>query len=195
MSGNIPSSEQERLILKFDLFAKNIAGGLTPKLPIGYEDARQAARVGLVQAAQRFDLTKYNPIPNDYDDLFKQFAFQRIRGAVIDEARRNSLVKRGGIASGVRVYVDSLDKLHADSDGDESLPFQLNAIEQDLDLWIDFKDAMAALSERERKVIMGLASGARQVEMASELGVTESRVSQIATQARAKLAEQMDLAA
>ena len=57
-------------------------------LPVGIDrdNLMSAAMLGLVEAAKQFDPTQ--------DVQFKTFAYLRIRGAVIDELRRNSVVSQ-----------------------------------------------------------------------------------------------------
>ena len=195
MLGSTQSSEIDRLIEKFTPFARAVAAKEAAELnlPISIEDAIGAAQLGLVEAASRFNFEQHDPTRGDIDTNFKSFAYLRIRGSVIDEARRNSIVKRRGHEKGVRVQMLSLDEYGVNNYGDEyNEPLiQLEAISADADMVIDFESALDVLTPRERKVVMGLAVGARGRELAAELGVTESRVSQISSEARNKLLERM----
>lgn len=181
------ASEQERLILKYMPFASNVAGKISAGLPIDYEDARQRAYEGLVEAARRFDISKHDPSIADLDTNFKCFAYLRIYGSIYDEARQSSFVKRRGLEKGMRVHMSSMDEMIEAEDGSSNPRFQLSAIEMDADLVLDVENALSVLTDREYRVVMGLAVGTRGHELADEFGVTESRISQIAGEARQKL--------
>lgn len=74
----------EELILSHLPLVRHILGRLAARLPRGVDvDNLQAAGVlGLVEAANRFDPSR--------GIAFKTFAYTRIRGAILDELRRNS---------------------------------------------------------------------------------------------------------
>lgn len=186
------TDEQLRLVETYRSFARNVATQVIRKVPIEREDAIQAAMVGLVQAAGRFDVAKHDPSKSSVDEYFKSFAYPRIRGSVIDQARRDSFVRRRGLERGVKFNMVSLDKTIERGDGGSDLPVvDLAAITGDPDLKIDFERALGTLTDRERHVVLSLAVGARGWELAEELSVTESRISQISTEARKKLLKEM----
>lgn len=185
------AAEQERMILKYMSFAKNVAGKIAGNLPISFEDAQQCAYEGLVEAAARFDISKHDPTISDLDSNFKSFAYLRIYGSVMDEARQSSFVKRRGIEKGMRVHMQSMDEMLDLEDGSTTPRLQVAALEGDIDGRIDFESALEALSDREHTVVMGLATGVKGWELAEEFGVTESRISQIASEARDKLRKEM----
>ena len=160
-------------------------------LPLDVEDAIQAAYAGLVEAAQRFDFTKHDPAISDLDTNFKSFAYLRIRGSVIDESRKMSFVRRRGLEKGMRVYMDSIDEMRDGAESGLMPAVQVAALEEDADLIIDFETALDTLTDRERRVVLALAVGGRGKELAEEFDITESRVSQIAKEARDKLLERM----
>ena len=76
--------QREELILANLPLVRHILGRLAARLPRGTDlDNLEAAGVlGLVEAANRFDA--------DRGIRFKTFAYTRIRGAILDELRRNS---------------------------------------------------------------------------------------------------------
>lgn len=187
------SSEQERLIDKYMGFARNTAVKVVKSrnLPLEFDEAIQAAYEGLVKAATRFDIDKHDPEIGDLDTNFKSFAFLRIQGAVIDESRRGSFVRRRGLEKGLHFDMTSLDATYEGEDGEVPV-LQLESVSADPDLAIDFQYAFDALSDREQRVVMGIAVGAKGAELATELGVSESRVSQIASEARIKMTEKME---
>ncbi len=77
-------SARDELILNHLWLVRHLVGKLAARLPPGVDvdNLESAGLLGLVEAAQRFDASR------GVD--FKAFAALRIRGAMIDEARRNS---------------------------------------------------------------------------------------------------------
>lgn len=169
-------------------FARKIADKMGHRLPLEREDARQAAYEGLTQAALRFDAESHDDDRGTLDAHFRAFAYVRVYGALIDEARRNSLVKRRGVEKGVRIFMTSLDDSYDES---ETPKLQLEAIAGNPDLRIDFESAFECLTDRERKIVLGFASGLTGPELAQEFDVSASRVSQINIEAKAKLETRM----
>jgi RNA polymerase sigma factor (sigma-70 family) len=111
-----------------------------------------------------------------------------MHGAIIDESRRNSLVRRTDARNGERAITVSLDEVWENSGTPK---IEIEGTHGDLDNLIDFCDAIASLKPRERLVVNAIGEGVTQREIAEKLGITESRVSQIASAARAKLKEKM----
>ncbi len=74
---------RERLIVSNLHYVKHVIGKLLLELPgsVDVENLEAAGVLGLVEAANRFDAGK--------GVAFKTFAYSRIRGAVLDELRRN----------------------------------------------------------------------------------------------------------
>lgn len=77
-------SRRDELILSHLPLVKHVLGRLTAELPPGVDvdNLESAGVLGLVEAAGKFDPTR--------NAQFKTFAFLRIRGAIVDELRRNS---------------------------------------------------------------------------------------------------------
>jgi len=186
------SPEQERLVIDNMGYAEGIARQTAIKLPIGekygipmdIQDCVQIGYVGLVQAAQKFDASDYDPKRGSLETLFRSYAYNRIRGAIIDEVRRQTFVRRRGIEQGIKFQMLSMDYETNDDAGVLQVGFEENN-----DAWIDIVQAIDILDERESKVILGLTIGVSGRELAEDLGITESRISQIAQQARRKLKE------
>lgn len=174
-------------MLEHRLLAKKVAWLTAKNLPMEIEDAISAAHVGLVQAAKSFDFTQY-PTRKKALSTFKHFAWMRMHGAIIDESRRNSLVRRTDARNGERAITVSLDEVWENSGTPK---IEIEGTHGDLDNLIDFCDAIASLKPRERLVVNAIGEGVTQREIAEKLGITESRVSQIASAARAKLKEKM----
>lgn len=83
--GQIASQRRrDQLILEHLPLVRHIIGKLLAQLPLGVdvENLESAATLGLVEAAHNYDPGR--------GVQFKTFAYSRIRGAVIDELRRNS---------------------------------------------------------------------------------------------------------
>lgn len=77
-------SARDELILNHLWLVRHLVGKLAARLPPGVDvdNLESAGLLGLVEAAQRFDPSR--------GVEFKAFAALRIRGEIIDEARRNS---------------------------------------------------------------------------------------------------------
>lgn len=79
--------EQQRhdqLVLEHLDYVRHILGKLVAQLPRGVdvENLESAGILGLVEAARQYDPSR--------DIAFKTYAYPRIRGAILDELRRNS---------------------------------------------------------------------------------------------------------
>ncbi|MFG0334035.1 MAG: sigma-70 family RNA polymerase sigma factor [Maioricimonas sp. JB049] len=76
--------DRDRLVLEHLEYVRHVVGKLISELPEGMdlENLEAAGVLGLVEAATQFDATR--------GVAFTTFAYQRIRGAVLDELRRNS---------------------------------------------------------------------------------------------------------
>ncbi len=77
-------SARDELVLNHLWLVRHLIGKIAARLPPGVDvdNLDSAGVLGLVEAAQRFDVSR------GVD--FKAFASLRIRGSIIDEARRNS---------------------------------------------------------------------------------------------------------
>lgn len=77
-------SRRDGLILDHLEMVRHVVGKLVAQLPAGVdvENLESAGVLGLVEAANNFDPTR--------GIQFKTFAYVRVRGAVLDELRRNS---------------------------------------------------------------------------------------------------------
>lgn len=183
----------DELIARHLDFARNTAAKTAQELPIEMEDAIQIGYEGLVQAARRFDISQFDPSRGDLDTNFKSFVYPRIRGAVIDKVRSDSFIKRRGAEKGMTAKMVSLNLHNHYEDGKEmgDPAIQIEAVSHDPDLVLDFERAIKTLTDRERRVVMALAVGAKGSELAEEFQVSESRVSQIASEARQKLVTAM----
>jgi RNA polymerase sigma factor (sigma-70 family) len=174
-------------------YARKVSLQLANRLPLGSaipmdtDDCVQLGFVGLLQAAARFDISGHDPEIASLNTNFRSYAYRRIRGAILDECRRQTFVRRRGLEKGIRFQMMSLDQSRETEDGD-SIQWELS-FEEDPSLRIDFENALEDLTEREKIVILNMMAGITGRELALKIGVTESRISQIAADARAKLSE------
>ncbi len=101
------SLEQRRdaLVVENLEFVRHILGRLVYNLPtsVDTENLEAAGVLGLVEAAQQFDESRGVP--------FKGFAYNRVRGAILDELRRNCPLSQQMLQqiATVRTVMDTLD--------------------------------------------------------------------------------------
>jgi len=128
-----------------------------------------AALEGLARAARDFDPGK--------GVEFGAYAYRRVRWAILDETRR--------VDGYVRQGRDGQWVLHA------ALPLEEGLVAREgpgADVLLDLADGIRRLPPRERFVVLAVAAGYSQVELARVLGVDDSRVSHLKGQARRRLA-------
>ncbi|PUE10244.1 RNA polymerase sigma factor FliA [Limnohabitans sp. T6-20] len=97
MSSNVSLYEEvgnrhESLILTHMPMVKRVAVHLKARLPpfMELDELVQVGMVGLIEAARSFDPTK--------GFEFEHFALSRVRGAILDEVRRQSFLPRSAVA-------------------------------------------------------------------------------------------------
>src|SRR6476659_108857 len=158
------------------------------------EELATAGALGLVEAAGRFDESRGVP--------FDRFAAQRIRGAILDAVRAADWAPRS-LRSTARNLEHTTAKLLADLGrrptaedeatlGDMLTDDSLEPIEEleSRELLSYVRDAVQLLPERHRLVIIGyFLEDKTSADLARFLGVTESRVSQLRSEALATLRE------
>jgi RNA polymerase sigma factor (sigma-70 family) len=137
------------------------------RTPLGVDDAMGVGAVALVEAGRRFDPRRRIP--------FAGYAFWRVKGAMRDACRGR--VSGGGLEEDREVLwdPDTLAEVVCD-------PFAVPA-----DGHIDLLSAVAGLRGRLRRIVVQHAAGVPHCEIARELGVHESRVSQLLRTARRQL--------
>jgi RNA polymerase sigma factor (sigma-70 family) len=133
--------------------------------PLGYDDAVGAGSVALVEAARRFDPDIGVPFPG--------FAFPRVRGALADACRAGGK----GARRDEREVVCDPDTLCEVGDRRVLRP----------EARLDVLAAVSRLRRRLRMVLLRHASGEPSCEIAADLGVSESRVSQLLATARRRV--------
>jgi RNA polymerase sigma factor for flagellar operon FliA len=149
-----------------------------------YQDLESAAALGLAQAART-----WRP---DGGASFRTHAFTRMNGAIADEMR-----KRDHLSRSMRQAVS----VGLAKDPGPPAPLTEEVVDELVDPALELelvetaavlRDAIHALPERERFVMwLRLEDELPLREIGQLLGVTESRVSQIATKALARLREQL----
>ena len=79
----VPLNVRDQLIVENLEYVRHVVGRLVGSLPLGVDvdNLLSAGTLGLVEAARSFDPAR--------NVKFRTFAFPRIRGAIIDELRRN----------------------------------------------------------------------------------------------------------
>lgn len=85
-------NRQESLIMAHMAMVKRVAVHLKARLPpfMDLDELVQVGMVGLIEAARSFDPTK--------GFEFEHFALSRVRGAILDEVRRQSFLPRSAVA-------------------------------------------------------------------------------------------------
>ena len=192
---------------------KNILGRVVAALPdsIDRDNLEAAGLLGLVEAAHHF-----RP---ELNVKFSAFAYHRIRGAILDELRRNCPLSQRMLErwSTIRKAIESHDgyasveqladstqlsakeisdcmeaiRLTRPEEWNEEFGFQVNPmlseIEQE-EKQQQLEDAIMQLEERERSVvIMYHRDELRLKEIGEVLGLSESRVSRILSEAIRKM--------
>jgi RNA polymerase sigma factor for flagellar operon FliA len=85
-------NQQESLIMSHMAMVKRVAVHLKARVPpfMELDELVQVGMVGLIEAARAFDPTK--------GFEFEHFALSRVRGAILDEVRRQSYLPRSAVA-------------------------------------------------------------------------------------------------
>lgn len=222
------SAEARALVESHLPLVRHVLGGVAAHYPrhADREELAQAATLGLVEAAHRFDGSRGVP--------FERWASLRIRGAIVDAVRaldfaprtlrsaardvelaRTDLqaslgrtptpaetAERVGITVAElsrlqgrvhRSLVLSLDAPCGEEDGDhltlasglvDDTMLEPVAVLEERERATYVRDALACLPDRLRDVVVGyFLEGETSADLAARLGVTESRVSQMRTEA------------
>ncbi len=157
---------------------------------VTFDDLVSAGMIGLIQAVDRFDATR--------DLKLKTYAQHRIRGAMLDFLRHEDPLSR----TERRRVQESAPALSATGCGAAPATVSLDEIPQRclaapaqpaFTLRSEIREARRCLSPRENRVIGLLYDfGWQSREVAADLRVNESRVSQIKQRALAKLRSAID---
>lgn len=188
--------EQNNLVEQNLELVKKIAYRYHARAPkhVIFADIYSDGLIGLVEAAKRFDPSKKVPFP--------AFATIRIKGAILDAARRADImprVLRKEVKKDGDSVVGTMIQIPLEYDDDEQLMDWPSSERSQLDVAIENENkrrlrvAMESLSPRERAVIE-LYYGPEELRMsqvAEIIGVHESRVSQINVIALIKLRKKL----
>lgn len=150
-------------------------------------DALQGAALeALVTVARR-----YRP---DRDAKFSTYARARIVGAMGDELRKLDHASRRERADGTAVPPPiSLQTVVSDDETDMGTLGDLVASRRDTQAealrTLEIREAFDTMTERELPIVLRSLAGERQQSIAADLGVTDSRVSQILARASERVME------
>lgn len=218
---------ESHLIAKHAQLVRRIAQHLMSKLPpcVQTEDLMQAGMIGLLEAAKHFDETK--------GASFETYASIRVRGAMLDEIRKNDWVPRSvhrntrrildatrrienetgrdardaDVAASLNISLDEYHHMVQDTNSVRVFGFEEIGLKEDA-VWegisdpslsplegLQFEDfrsnlakGIAGLPERERLVLSLYYQEELNLRQVGEiLGVSESRASQIHSQAMIRL--------
>ncbi len=219
--------QQQDTVDKHAALVKRIAWHLKSRLPANVllDDLIQAGMIGLLEAAKNYDAAQ--------GASFETYASIRIRGAMLDEIRKNDWAPRSvhrnsrkvaevvrqienekgrdardsEIAEALEMDLDEYNKVLQDASGQKILSFEeigigdesildnipnpqtgiLDGLQKE-DLKAHVANAIASLPERERMVMALYYSEELNLrEIGAVIGVSESRVSQIHSQAIIRL--------
>jgi DNA-directed RNA polymerase specialized sigma subunit len=159
-------SASERQILEALPMVRRMASRYT-HTGLGSDDAVGVGAVALVEAARRYDHRRGVP--------FAGFAFFRVRGAMRDACRAQAGSGGGRPDAEVLCDPDILADVVCD-------PVAVGP-----DGWLDLLSAIQGLRYRLRTVVLQHAAGVPHHQIARELDVHESRVSQLLRTARVHL--------
>lgn len=172
------ASPSERLFLDHVHIARSTASRFIARVPSGVsaDDVRAAAMHSLW-----WTVLRYGSLPVEE---FRNMAWARVRGGVIDELRRSSWYSRRRGYSPV-VLMDDADPFHSDHADAGPLPDEVAEEAEDRR---SVMRAVSTLGERYRSIFdMYYVKGMRMDEMSKVLGVTGARVSQLHQQLISRL--------
>lgn len=219
--------QQENMVDEHASMVKRIAYHLKSRLPahIQVDDLIQAGMIGLLEAAKNYDARQ--------GASFETYASIRIRGAMLDEMRKNDWAPRSvhrnsrrvaevirqienekgrdardsEIAEALNIELDEYNRILQDSSGHKLLSFEefgmgnesildtipnpqtgvLDSLQKE-DMKVLVANAIAGLPERERLVMALYYDEELNLrEIGAIIGVSESRISQIHSQAVIRL--------
>jgi RNA polymerase sigma factor for flagellar operon FliA len=185
---------REAAIIQNLQIVNNLARRFKRRVPpcVTFDDLASAGTIGLIEAVDRFDASR--------GLKFKSYAQHRVMGAMLDFLRAEDPLSR----SERRRVRDSAPALRATGYGIPPATVSLDQIpvrrlaspaQPAFTLRAEVREARRCLSPRENRVIeLVYDLGWQSREVATELRVNESRVSQIKQRAMSKLRVELDAA-
>lgn len=162
-----------------------VVNRIRPRLPVSVseEELFSAGLYGLMKACRSYDPAR--------GAVFKTYAYHRIRGAILDELRRLDFLPRSLRDRAKEVGEDppSILAIPTDEDGNESLPArQREEGAERTDLHAALLREIGGLPEKMQLVMtLYYQKGLRMREIGQQMSLTESRVSQIHSNAILRL--------
>jgi RNA polymerase sigma factor (sigma-70 family) len=187
---NQGAARETTIVQNIDL-VNNVARRFQRRVPpcVTFDDLVSAGMIGLIQAVDRFDRSR--------DLKFKTYAQHRVRGAMLDFLREEDPLSR----TERRRVRESADGLSATGHGIQPTTVSLDQIslrrlaapaQAGFTIRSEVREARRCLSSRENRVIALLFDfGWQSREVAADLHVNESRISQIKQRAISKLRLQL----
>jgi RNA polymerase sigma factor for flagellar operon FliA len=169
-----------------------VVNRIRPRLPVSVseEELFSAGMFGLLKACRSYD--------PDRGAVFKTYAYHRIRGAILDELRRLDFLPRSlrDRARAVGEDAPAVLAIPTDEDGNESLPTRsVESASERSDMHGALLKEIERLPEKMRLVMtLYYRQGLRMREIGDRLRLTESRVSQIHSNAVLRLRRAMQVA-
>ncbi len=183
VASNAPPAEDQ--IEQWGDLVWYVVNRIRPRLPVSVSDDElySAGMVGLMTASRSYDPSR--------GAEFKTYAYHRIRGAILDELRRLDFLPRSQREKARREGHEppAFVGIPTDEDGQESLAADpVEAALENQELMASLREQILQLPEKMR-VVMTLyySEGLRMREIGERLHLTESRVSQIHSNAIARL--------
>lgn len=166
-----------------------VVNRIKPRLPVSVseDDLFAAGMYGLMRAARSYDASR--------GAGFKTYAYHRIRGSILDDLRRLDFLPRSMRDKAKANGIDppSMLGIPTDEDGHESLAARPVSQQAEADdMHVILHEAIDNLPEKMR-VVMSLyyREGVKMREIGERLHLTESRVSQIHSNAVTRLRRAM----
>jgi len=180
----MPGTGERGLLLHAPL-VRSVAYALWRRVGrVEMDDLVSAGMIGLMEAAERYD--------SERGTSFATFAYQRIRGSIIDEIRKfaTETSSQHDTAAGPL----SLSTPVAEAPGLTLIDVTVDPSSPEPDTHAVLGELLRAIRElpaREREMLRLSVAGHTVVEIAQRYGCSESRVSQILVQARLRLEERV----
>lgn len=137
---------KDELIVEYVELVKVIAGRLFVKYNshVDFEDLLSYGIIGLIDAIEKFDLTKHNK--------FETYANFRIRGAIVDQIRNLDWIPRSTRSKYKQLEkaIDSLQNVYGQDIPQDVLAHQLGIKPEELGKWLSEVSTFAVLSLEEK---------------------------------------------